>query len=181
MPEQNDDGCSDRRQGVIAPPADQNLYRNLVENSLGLICSHDLEGTISMVNRAVTEALGYKQEEIQGQNFRKFIDPDLWGRFDRYLAHIRRHGTARGYVRLATRTGDRVTWLYRNCIYHEAGKPPIVLGHAQDMTWRFRIEQGLRNSNDNYRRLFEDAPVAYHEIDCNGIVVKLNRAECELL
>ena len=32
-----------------------------------------------------------------------------------------------------------------------------------------------------YRGLFEDAPVAYHEIDRNGTMVRVNRAECKLL
>jgi PAS domain S-box-containing protein len=37
------------------------------------------------------------------------------------------------------------------------------------------------DSNELYRGLFEDAPVAYHEIDANGILVRVNRAECNLL
>ena len=32
-----------------------------------------------------------------------------------------------------------------------------------------------------YRKLYEYAPVAYHEIDHNGTVINVNRAECELL
>ncbi len=34
---------------------------------------------------------------------------------------------------------------------------------------------------DEYRSLFEDAPVAYHEIDTAGVVTRVNRAECALL
>ncbi len=36
-------------------------------------------------------------------------------------------------------------------------------------------------SEERYRSLFEDAPVAYHEIDTNGVLTRINRAECELL
>jgi PAS domain S-box-containing protein len=32
-----------------------------------------------------------------------------------------------------------------------------------------------------YRELYDHAPIAYHEIDRNGIVTRVNRAECELL
>ncbi|MBI4876754.1 MAG: PAS domain S-box protein [Acidobacteria bacterium] len=39
----------------------------------------------------------------------------------------------------------------------------------------------LRESEERFRGLFEDAPVAYHEIDRHGIVQRVNRAECELL
>jgi PAS domain S-box-containing protein len=33
----------------------------------------------------------------------------------------------------------------------------------------------------DFHTLFEDAPVAYHEIDTEGTVLRVNRAECELL
>jgi len=36
-------------------------------------------------------------------------------------------------------------------------------------------------SEERYRSLFEDAPVAYHEIDTHGVLTRINRAECELL
>jgi PAS domain S-box-containing protein len=42
-------------------------------------------------------------------------------------------------------------------------------------------DEGLLESEAPYRTLFEDAPVAYHEIDRNGIVRRVNQAECELL
>jgi PAS domain S-box-containing protein len=35
--------------------------------------------------------------------------------------------------------------------------------------------------SDRFRSLFKDAPIAYHEIDAQGTVVRVNRAECELL
>lgn len=37
------------------------------------------------------------------------------------------------------------------------------------------------NSDQRYRSLFEDAPVAYHEIDANGVLTRINLAECALL
>src|SRR5262249_34106746 len=32
-----------------------------------------------------------------------------------------------------------------------------------------------------FRALFEEAPIAYHELDAEGIVRRVNRAQCELL
>ena len=42
-------------------------------------------------------------------------------------------------------------------------------------------EEALRASEKRWRDLFEDAPVAYHETDTDGIVCRVNRAECVLL
>lgn len=38
-----------------------------------------------------------------------------------------------------------------------------------------------RQTEESFRALFEQAPIPYHEIDQNGMVVRINRAECELL
>jgi PAS domain S-box-containing protein len=40
---------------------------------------------------------------------------------------------------------------------------------------------GERGEDDRFRKLFEEAPIAYHEIDAQGTIVRVNRAECELL
>jgi PAS domain S-box-containing protein len=38
-----------------------------------------------------------------------------------------------------------------------------------------------RTEADIFRELFEDAPVAYHEINREGIITRVNRRECEML
>jgi PAS domain S-box-containing protein len=39
----------------------------------------------------------------------------------------------------------------------------------------------LAESEQRFRDLFEQGPVAYHEVDCEGIVKQVNQAECNLL
>src|ERR1700733_14976468 len=34
---------------------------------------------------------------------------------------------------------------------------------------------------DRQRQLFDEAPIAYHEIDTHGVIREVNRAQCELL
>ena len=43
------------------------------------------------------------------------------------------------------------------------------------------LEQRLRDSEQHFRSWFEDAPIACHEVDRDGIVLRVNHAECELL
>jgi PAS domain S-box-containing protein len=44
------------------------LYRLLVENSLGLMCIHDMAGVLLAINPAVAESLGYRIEDGLGHN-----------------------------------------------------------------------------------------------------------------
>src|SRR5215831_18815970 len=67
-------------------------YRELVEYSLGLICTHDLAGTILSINPAAAHSLGYQPEDGLGHNLREFLAPDARPLFDDYLRRIREHG-----------------------------------------------------------------------------------------
>src|SRR5262245_38414350 len=59
-------------------------YRELVEYSLGLICSHDLDGVILSINPAAANSLGYKPEDGIGRNLREFLAADKQHLFDAY-------------------------------------------------------------------------------------------------
>jgi PAS domain S-box-containing protein len=44
-----------------------------------------------------------------------------------------------------------------------------------------RLTARLRDTEELFQSWFEDAPIACHEIDPEGVVLRVNRAECELL
>src|ERR1700682_3557917 len=88
------------------------LYRLLVENSLGLMCVHDLEGVLISINPAVAESLGYQLEEGAGRNLRDFLAPAVRDRFDDYLLRIRRNGKDTGVMRLLAKDGRDRLWMY---------------------------------------------------------------------
>jgi len=46
---------------------------------------------------------------------------------------------------------------------------------------RRRIDEELRKSRERYRRLYQEAPVGYHEIDREGKMVRVNQTEANLL
>jgi PAS domain S-box-containing protein len=46
---------------------------------------------------------------------------------------------------------------------------------------RQELEQKLRDSERHFQSWFEDAPVACHEVDRQGVLLCVNQAECELL
>ena len=53
--------------------------------------------------------------------------------------------------------------------------------YQQVVVFRMRVQEELEKSEEQFRALFEDAPVAYHELDTEGIVRRVNRAECQML
>ena len=121
-------------------------YRDLVENSLGLICTHDLDGIVLSVNPAAANSLGYEPRDGIGRNLREFLSPGTRNRFDNYLARIRENAHDSGVMRVVRKDGTERIWLYRNVLYAEPGVRPYVLGHAIDVTERAAAEAAVRRS-----------------------------------
>src|SRR5262245_28208984 len=80
-------------------------YRELVEYSLGLICTHDLNGIILSINPAAAASLGYRPHDGIGRNLRDFLAPDKRPLFDEYLVRIRERGNDEGLMSVVSRTG----------------------------------------------------------------------------
>jgi PAS domain S-box-containing protein len=154
---------------------DVDLFRRLVEHSLGLMCIHDLDGNLLFVNTAAAQALGFRPEDGIGWNLRRFLSPPVESQFDAYRERIRSHGVDSGLMRLVGKSGMEQVWLYRNVLYEESGKPPRVLGHALDVTDRIRAEQALRQSEQRFRLLADTALILIWMSDRGGGCVFLNR------
>jgi PAS domain S-box-containing protein len=125
-------------------------YRELVEYSLGLICTHDLTGTVLSINPAAAHSLGYEPEDGIGHNLREFLPADARNLFDDYLRRIQEHGQDAGLMRVAPRAGTERVWMYRNVLSHGPGGT-YVLGHAVDVTERVTAERTLRHNEQALR------------------------------
>ena len=86
----------DLRQG-------QRLYRELFEESLGLMCVHDLDGVLLVVNPAAAQSLGFRPQDGVGVNMKAFLAPPVQHLFDDYLDRIRRNRSDAGLMRLVAR------------------------------------------------------------------------------
>jgi PAS domain S-box-containing protein len=109
-------------------------YRELVEQSRGLICTHDLAGVLLSVNRAAAERLGYAPDELVGRSLGDLLAPAVRHLFPEYLARIQHDVSDQGLMLVVTRGGDERIWSYSNVRGREPGGADYVLGHAHDIT-----------------------------------------------
>jgi PAS domain S-box-containing protein len=122
----------------------QDRYRSVVENSLGLICTHDMSGVLLSVNPAAARALGCEPDGCAGKNLAEFLAPSVRHIFPEYLQRAKERGQDSGYVRVIARDGKMRVWLYRNLMVTEKGNPPYIVGHALDVTEQKRAECKLQ-------------------------------------
>ncbi|AWH25482.1 PAS domain S-box protein [Stenotrophomonas sp. YAU14D1_LEIMI4_1] len=134
---------SEERSTRDALEASEVRYRRLFHYSLGLICTHTLDGTLTSVNPAAMQSLGYDEAHVVGRSLGEFMPEDKQEHFAAYLRRIGANHTDSGVIELIAADGTRRYWAYHNVLDSEA-QPPYVLGHAQDVTALRTQEQQLR-------------------------------------
>jgi PAS domain S-box-containing protein len=122
-------------------------YRDLIEHSRDLICTHDLEGRILFVNSAAVKISGYDLNSFLKKNIRDFLAPEFRDEFDYYIASILNEGFAEGFMQVQTREGERRIWEYHNTLRTEGVRTPIVRGMAHDVTNLLRAEAQVKRLN----------------------------------
>jgi PAS domain S-box-containing protein len=168
-------------------------YRDLVENSLGLICTHALDGTLLSVNGAAAGSLSYEPSELVGRNLADVLDAEARPLLQDYLQRIRREGIDTGIMRTIAKTGDVRYWSYRNILREPPGQEPYVVGHAMDVTEQRRTEVALREAKEqleqrvaertaelsaavgHFRRIVDRAPDAMLLVEPDGTISHVNR------
>ncbi len=142
---------------------DPKLYRLLVENSLGLMCIHDLNGILLTINPAAAQSLGYQVEECCGRSIRELLAPSVQHLFGDYLRRVSTNSIDSGIMRLQAKNGAERLWLYRNVLYEEPGSPALVLGHAQDVSERIKAERELKQSQEDLVKARDELEVRVAE------------------
>ncbi len=149
---------TERKHAEESLRQNEDRYRDLVENSHDLICTHDLDGNLLSVNPYPGEILGYSTEELLQMNLRDVLTPEAQMYLPDYLSNIRQHGVAKGDMHVKTRRGEVRIWEYRNTLRTEGVETPIVRGMARDVTEQRRAEEKFKQSE---RELAEAQRVAH--------------------
>jgi len=142
---------TERKRAEEALRESEDRYRDLVEHSQDLLCTHDLEGKLLSCNPAPARILGYAVSELLKIPMREFLVPESREHFDEYLERIKSKGTDKGLLTVVTRSGERRIWEYDNTLRTEGVPSPIVRGMAHDITARKRAEIALLRSEEDYR------------------------------
>ena len=135
----------DRKKAERDLAENEGRYRDLFDYSQGMICIHDLDGTLTTANPAALASLGYVNDELMGKNLRDLLPEENRPQFATYLRQIENEGLASGLLALVSRQGTPQIWRYHNILASEPGKEPYVLAHAQDVTELIAAQKALKN------------------------------------
>ena len=158
--------------------ASERKYRQLAETAQDYIVIHDLEGKIIYINRAGLTFSGYEEEEILHHPVADFVPPDqrdafLKRREKREKGDHQRHLYQTEFVNKA---GERVPVEVSSSPIVSDGKVESVLLVARDVRERVKAERALRESEEKFRSLVDQAAEMLFLHDLNGNLIEVNRA-----
>ena len=173
---------TERKRALEAQRHSEERYRDLVENSEALIYTHDPEGKLLSVNRAMVRHLGYSlAEELLGRKLSEFVASDVLHLFDAYLNTVMKDGHAEGLMKFLTRGGEERFFEYRNSLRAEGLAKPIVHGIAHDVTERMQVERALAKRTRRMQTLRTITLEITRELDLKTLLGLITRRAAGLL
>ena len=148
-----------RKEMEVAMRESEDRYRDIVEHSTDLICTHTLEGRLLSLNELPAKLLGYSREEMLNKAMSDFLLPEARGQFEQSMVDIQREGEIKGLMVIVGKNGERRIWEYHNTLRTEGVATPIVRGIAHDVTERKEAEKALRLSEEKFAKAFLMSPV----------------------
>lgn len=170
-----------QREAEIAIRESEARYRQLVEGSLGMVCTHDLQGKLLSVNANAAESIGRTVEQLLGKSLSDVMHAEQRPGFGRYLARITQSGEDRGLMHLCHTNGEVLVIAYRNKLIAIPDREPYVLGFGVDITEQVRAEGRLRTLTRQSDSILESVGEGIFGTDLEGKITVINSVAAQTL
>ena len=156
-------------------------YRQLVEGSLGMVCTHDLNGIVLSVNTHGAENIGRTVAQVVAKPLSAFMQEEHRSGMARYLARITQTGEDTGLMHLCHTNGEILVIAYRNKLIEVPDREPYVLGFGVDITEQVRVEGRLRTLTRQSNSILESVGEGIFGMDLEGKVTVINSVAAQML
>ena len=158
-------------------------YKDLFENASDGIILFDIKGLLILANPKAYEMSGYTHKEAEGMHFARFIHPeDLPLATERFMSRMAGEDVQSEYeVRYLRKDGQVIHVEISSSVVTKEGKPSGIQIILRDMSERKKAEEALRESEEEYRKIFESTEEAIITTDSDSKILAANPAAAKML
>ncbi|MGE3819076.1 MAG: PAS domain S-box protein [Isosphaeraceae bacterium] len=143
----------------------------------------DRSGRINGMNRAMADLVGRSIADLMGVPLTELTSPSSRSSVTRALDQVAETRKALLFEIAMVRSDGREVPVEVAMEPDQGGDSGRAgyFAFVHDLTEHKLVEHALRESEERFRRLYDDAPVGYHEVDVEGRILSVNKTECEML
>jgi PAS domain S-box-containing protein len=147
---------------------------NLLDLSHDAVFVRDQHDVITYWNQAAAERYGWTREEALGKASHQLLRTEFPAPLAEIEAELLRAGRWDGELVHTKADGTPVTVASRWSLQRDERGRPVVLETNNDITARRQVEQALRDSEEQWRDVFENNPTMYFIVGADGTVLSVN-------
>ncbi len=157
-------------------------YRDLFENTTDLIQSVDMEGNFLYVNDAWKKALGYTEEDLREMTLYDIIREDEVPHCQRVFTEVKK-GADQQDIQTVFVAGDgsQLEVEGNTSVSHQKGTPVSTRSIFRDVTRQKQIERAIRESEEKYRAIYDQAYIGIGQVNLEGRFMQVNKQLSEIL
>src|SRR5688572_17792752 len=151
-------------------------YREIVEQAADIIYTRDMDGYITSMNAAGARFFGYTPIEMRGRHLSELVGPEAATRDIEQTKNDRGSSPLRSTYRLHDARGElRYLEGMITVERDRRGQAIGARGVVRDINEQQRADEAIRESEERYRELFENANDIIYTHDLHGNFTSLNR------
>jgi two-component system NtrC family sensor kinase len=176
---------TERRQAAETLRQSEEKYRTILEEMEDAYFEVDLGGHFTFVNSATCRQLGYSEEELIGMSYKGFTaEEDIESVFRIFNKVYRTDKPNKSCSWTIVRKDGTHRLIEHSALPIRNDKGEIIgfRGVGRDITERKQAEEKLRQSEENYRALFDNTVIGTIVLDAETMkVVMVNQAAVSML
>jgi PAS domain S-box-containing protein len=154
------------------------LYRQIFLHSTDSIAILDLDGHYLKQNEAHHQLLGYSASDLENQTPAIHLGAEVFAEIARELSD---KGEFRGDLVSQTKSGETKYLEWSAFSVRKGGEPVCYAVIKRDITERKQVEEALHRNEAQLTDFFENSAVAMHWVGPDASVLRVNRAELDML
>ncbi|MFE4105085.1 PAS domain S-box protein [Almyronema epifaneia] len=159
-------------------------FRAIFEQAAVGIAQSDMSGRFIRANQRFCQLTGYSEQELLHKTYQELTPPEQHALDTHYVQQM-----VTGEIDSVTiekqyiRKNGALQWvsLTVSLLHDATGQPMCDMAVIQDISARKAAEAALRESEERFRAIFEQAAVGISQTDLAGRYLQVNQTFCQLL